>query len=304
VVCPTCGFPIRLDALPRGGGRPGGGSSSATLIIVVALVAGGVFAVVVIGILAAIAIPRFTQASERAKEKQGETLLKWGYAAEQAYFDQRGMYTTHVDSLEPMLAPPADVGPKRYTLEVSAASDRDLCLEAVPVAAAADAHALSMDVGGRLYRSAGCSGEPDISVPAGTGGDDGARRMMREVHESIAAYRAEHGGENPRTLSDVLTRVHDSPAMGEYRLELVRGDADGVCAAVLPRNPLAGLHAYSVDHDGNLYESPACAGSAVEHFATAAADEKPASGTADPPSATDGEPVKRDDKPIPVERAP
>ncbi|HYH80693.1 MAG TPA: zinc ribbon domain-containing protein [Longimicrobium sp.] len=283
VVCPTCGFPLRPDALARGG-PGGGGSGSGKTVIVIALVACGLFAVMFVGVIAALAIPRFAAASARAREKQGETLLKMAYTAEQAYFAEHGMYTSSVDSLKEIVGPAADSSAARYTLEISAASDRDLCLEAVPVPGSG-VGALSMDVTGMLYRTAGCSGDPDITVPVGTGGDVGARRMMREVHESIVVYRAKHGGEYPRTLSDVVTRVHDSPAMGEYTFKLVRGDEQGVCAAVVPRSVDQRLTTYSVDHDGNLYEGAQCTGTPVDRFDVDAAAE-PGS-AAEPPSADD-----------------
>lgn len=311
VVCPTCGFPIRPQMLQRGG-RFGGGGGSNTTLIVAAVVAGGLFALVMIGVLAAIAIPRFVQVSQRAREREGEALLRWAYTAEQTHHAQNGAYTASVETLAQLLPPPAPATPKRYTLEVSAASDRDLCLEAVPVAGT-DGRALSMDALASLFRRAGCSGEPDfttplgsdIAPPSGSGGDEGARQIMREVHESIVAYRAAHGGENPHELSDVVTRVHDSPAMSEYEVSLAHGDARGVCAALLPRNPLAGLHAYSVDQDGNLHQSASCMGNAVEHFTSPAADAGSASGSGDPSSAAYEEPGKREDKPLlPIERAP
>jgi len=48
--------------------------------------------VVIIGILAALAIPRFTQASARAKEKEADGILKQIYTLENAYFANNGAY--------------------------------------------------------------------------------------------------------------------------------------------------------------------------------------------------------------------
>src|SRR5215212_1173944 len=48
--------------------------------------------VVIIGILAALAIPRFTQASARAKEKEADGILKQVYTLENAYFANNGAY--------------------------------------------------------------------------------------------------------------------------------------------------------------------------------------------------------------------
>lgn len=48
--------------------------------------------VVIVGILAALAIPRFTGASARAKEKEADTILKQIYSLQQVYFAQNGDY--------------------------------------------------------------------------------------------------------------------------------------------------------------------------------------------------------------------
>jgi prepilin-type N-terminal cleavage/methylation domain-containing protein len=50
--------------------------------------------VVIIGILAALAIPRFTQASARAKEKEADGILKQVYTLENAYFANNGAWAT------------------------------------------------------------------------------------------------------------------------------------------------------------------------------------------------------------------
>src|SRR5215212_10306487 len=50
--------------------------------------------VVIIGILAALAIPRFTQASARAKEKEADGILKQIYTLQNAYLANNGTYAT------------------------------------------------------------------------------------------------------------------------------------------------------------------------------------------------------------------
>jgi type II secretion system protein G len=55
--------------------------------------------VVIIGILAALAIPRFTQASARAKEKEADGILKQIYTLQQTYKANAGKYTTSFDTL-------------------------------------------------------------------------------------------------------------------------------------------------------------------------------------------------------------
>ena len=50
--------------------------------------------VVIIGILAALAIPRFTQASARAKEKEADGILKQVYTLQQTYYANNGTWAT------------------------------------------------------------------------------------------------------------------------------------------------------------------------------------------------------------------
>ena len=56
--------------------------------------------VVIIGILAALAIPRFNQASARAKEKEADTLLKQIYTLQQTYFANSGAYAATYAQLQ------------------------------------------------------------------------------------------------------------------------------------------------------------------------------------------------------------
>ena len=55
--------------------------------------------VVIIGILAALAIPRFTGASKAAKQAEAEPILKQMYTMEQAYYARQGRYTTSLNDL-------------------------------------------------------------------------------------------------------------------------------------------------------------------------------------------------------------
>ena len=56
--------------------------------------------VVIIGILAAIAIPRFTEASRSAKQSEAEPILKQVYTMQQAYYAKWGTYTTDKEQLK------------------------------------------------------------------------------------------------------------------------------------------------------------------------------------------------------------
>ena len=48
--------------------------------------------VVIIGILAALAIPRFTKASDRAKEKEADGIIKQVYTLQQTYKAQHNTF--------------------------------------------------------------------------------------------------------------------------------------------------------------------------------------------------------------------
>jgi prepilin-type N-terminal cleavage/methylation domain-containing protein len=56
--------------------------------------------VVIIGILAALAIPRFTNASARAKEKEADGILKQIYTLQQTYYANNGTYADDFTALE------------------------------------------------------------------------------------------------------------------------------------------------------------------------------------------------------------
>lgn len=309
VVCPQCGFPIRPDVMPLQGGRPGGGGGSgARTLIIVAVAVVGLLGIGFVGMLAAIAIPRFSMAAARAKEKNGEALLKWAYTAEQTYYAQNGRYTSNVAELTTEGRPQRAGGPELYTLEISAASDRELCLEAVPTPAAGrDVRALSMDVDAGIYRSAGCSGDPyNWAEPVqveGPSGQEGARQMMREVHESIVAYHAENG-QYPSTISDVVTRVHDTPASRDYTLAVIRNpESGGVCVVAAPRALVAGTEPMSVDQDGKLYDDATCTGTVLETFTAPAGGGGPSEADSAVQSAEPAAKVE-DKELLPIEREP
>src|SRR4051794_35977307 len=154
VVCPQCGFPLRRDVLARSmAGRPASGSN--TTAIVIAVVAVGFVAMVVIGILAALAIPRFAAATGRAKEKEGEGLLKQAYTLENAYYANNGAYAPTLDELRSVGWEPDSA--RYYEVEIRLGpAPSSLCLEA-RVKRGADVQPLSMDSAGTLYHDEGCA---------------------------------------------------------------------------------------------------------------------------------------------------
>jgi type II secretion system protein G len=71
--------------------------------------------VVIIGILAALAIPRFTQASARAKEKEADGILKQIYTLENAYYANNGTYASGSTDLQTVgWDPNTTLGLKNY----------------------------------------------------------------------------------------------------------------------------------------------------------------------------------------------
>jgi prepilin-type N-terminal cleavage/methylation domain-containing protein len=55
--------------------------------------------VVIIGILAALAIPRFMTASTKSKQSEAKQILKQIYVMERAYFQENGAYTANLATL-------------------------------------------------------------------------------------------------------------------------------------------------------------------------------------------------------------
>jgi Tfp pilus assembly protein PilE len=301
-VCPQCGFPLRRDAIPVTGaggpppgyGAPGGSGYGApggypggpppkksnSAAILVAVIGGGFAAVFVIGILAALAIPRFTQATERAKQQEGTRMLRDAYIAEQRYFVDHGDYTANVEDLKGFGWTQPAVG--NFTLRVSNDSKDRLCLEAEPKPGVSGVHAMSMDAQGEQFPLSGC-GYPDpiMQPPGGAATDPGSplyadrdttgRRLMTEVYEGIAAYRAEHG-RDPTELAQVTSRVHQTPASRIYAMRVSSGP-NGFCVIAQPREYPDDVHSWGVDVKGLLFDTAVCKGQPIASLApTPAAD--------------------------------
>lgn len=76
--------------------------------------------VVIIGILAALAIPRFGAAGDRAKEKEADGILKQVHTMQMAYKAQTGATTTDLTSAGPLVhvgwEPPLAANLKHYAV--------------------------------------------------------------------------------------------------------------------------------------------------------------------------------------------
>lgn len=85
--------------------------------------------VVIIGILAALAIPRFNIASHKSKEKEADTLLKQVYTLQQAYYAQTNTYASSSTQLATVgFEPPPSMN--HYTLPAANGYSLPLCLRA------------------------------------------------------------------------------------------------------------------------------------------------------------------------------
>ena len=85
--------------------------------------------VVIIGILAAIAIPKFSNASARSKEKEAEVILKQVYTMQETYRAERGTYATSVDSLAVVgFENPDPASVKNYTWPATGMISQNTCL--------------------------------------------------------------------------------------------------------------------------------------------------------------------------------
>jgi Tfp pilus assembly protein PilE len=265
-VCPQCGFPIRRDGVPFDGpgGRPGSSSGKQARVLIIALVAGGLFMVMVVGVLAALAIPRLKQLATRATEMQGELLLRQAYALQQTYWDEKGTYASTVDDLREVgwKTPPATYS---YDVQVSTASARSLCLEAVPrLAAAGRVRALSMDAAGTLYRDAGCTGQHAVDGALDTRRSDQAEELVRQGWLLVDAYRRAHGGRPPATLAELGPKLEAEAARWDYRMGY-RAGRGGYCLTARPLRTVEGPER-SVDENGEMYMGSACQGTPIDRF--------------------------------------
>jgi prepilin-type N-terminal cleavage/methylation domain-containing protein len=83
--------------------------------------------VVVIGILAALALPRFNLAAHESKEKEADIILKQVYTVQSAYYAEHNAWAPDETALEPLgFDPPAAMQNYTWTGDV----ELPLCLSA------------------------------------------------------------------------------------------------------------------------------------------------------------------------------
>lgn len=112
--------------------------------------------VVIIGILAAIAVPKFAEVARGAKEAESEPILKQIATLEERFLARTGAYTDDIAALEGGATLPTSG--QYYTYSVAAHAS-GYCAVASPSAAGNTAGLAprSLDATGTFYRSANCS---------------------------------------------------------------------------------------------------------------------------------------------------
>jgi len=179
VVCAQCGFPLRRDALKQQAATGGARSGTNAAGIIIGLVVGGFLVIMVIGVLAALAIPRFSTASRRAKEMEGEMLLKQVYTLENAYHANQGVYAPTLEELKTVgWEDPGFL--RNYTVEIASADSSELCLHALPRPGSFDVRPIRMRTSGMIEHDARCDETPygggDPSDPTVAGRDSADKR--------------------------------------------------------------------------------------------------------------------------------
>ena len=102
--------------------------------------------VVIIGILAALAIPRFSKASDRAKEKEADGILKQVYTLQQTYYAQNGAYAGTVADLQ-KVGFEAPTTLKNYTWAGDASIADGACLAKSPTTASHNSRSINFTTG-------------------------------------------------------------------------------------------------------------------------------------------------------------
>ncbi|HEU0014756.1 MAG TPA: prepilin-type N-terminal cleavage/methylation domain-containing protein [Longimicrobium sp.] len=105
--------------------------------------------VVIIGILAAIAIPKFTKASDRAKEKEADGILKQVYTLNNTWKADKGSFTANVADLETVgFEQPSAGSLKNYSFNTDVDGDgTSYCLTKSPATATHNSRCINLTSG-------------------------------------------------------------------------------------------------------------------------------------------------------------
>ena len=259
IVCGQCGFPLRPEVQARPARFSGDVSHGNNNGIVVAFVAAGILVVLVLGIIAALAIPRFAAMAREAKEREGEELLKQAYAWESSYAASHGVYAPTLEALKS--GGWQEPGHTRYyTLEIASASLSNFCVNAVP----------RPGTGVRPIRIR-VLGEIDYGARCGHyGGDTTAVEVdatvaLRRVYGGIAGWQYEHR----RMLATEAELAEAYPAAArdpDFSIGLTPLRYGGLCVHIAPRTTPPSPAVRSLDAGGNVYQGDGCGGNPVDQF--------------------------------------
>ncbi len=112
--------------------------------------------VVIIGILAAIAIPKFNNASARAKEKEADGILKQIYTLQNTYLAEKGVYATALTggtgTLEEVGWEDPSASLKHYAMPTTFDLAAGVCMQ--PSAATPNYQSRGIDIDGKI--DSGC----------------------------------------------------------------------------------------------------------------------------------------------------
>jgi prepilin-type N-terminal cleavage/methylation domain-containing protein len=102
--------------------------------------------VVIIGILAAMALPRYNVTAHQSKEKEADMLLKQVYVMQQAYISSKGSQATTANQLvEIGFEQPQTNGLRHYTWTADQNVALPLCLQTSPAGAPWSGRAISAE---------------------------------------------------------------------------------------------------------------------------------------------------------------
>jgi type IV pilus assembly protein PilE len=107
--------------------------------------------IILVGILASLAIPRFGKATDQAMELEATLALEHIYQLQNVYFLKNRRYTTNLDALgfdQEELIDEEGEGRARYEIEVQAASQDGYTVRAIP--ALQGLRAYTMDENGKI----------------------------------------------------------------------------------------------------------------------------------------------------------
>jgi Tfp pilus assembly protein PilE len=223
-VCPQCGFPLRPGAPSGFGGGPARAAQSGSRMVfwILGIAGAGLLVVVALGVMAAIAIPRFSKAvrDARVSNRQAELMLRDAWTREQAYLAANGVYAATLEDLRGVgwEDPPDSAG---FDLSVMTWGPGNLCIEAMSRTGAG--RVLSIQDDGR--------GEP-VGCSMGSTATDAAeeaRIVLQQGWQLLTAYRREHGT-LPRDLTGITPRIERQGALASFRLGYTRGvNASSAC---------------------------------------------------------------------------